>query len=328
MQEQITIHWNWIVAIDLFAAGLSAGAFIISATFYFLGKEKYENMTRMGAYIAPFPVIVGILALITDLEKPHLFWKLFLTFRPSSVMSLGSWLLLFFSFFTFAHLYLWLPERMDYLKLIPLIRSNKFLSRFQGDNLTKLRGLVAGFGIPVSIGVGIYTGVLLGVLTARPFWNNPMLPMLFLISAMMTGSASICLVGSFTKEFYGTSREQVKTCKFMIHSIDFTLMVFFIITLSLFILGLYVLPRSSNETVHLIMGGEFTLLFWVLVVGVGILLPFALEVSELIPHYIGRAELRKHNPWISGTIGASVLIGGFVMRYVVIYAGQIAQVIS
>jgi formate-dependent nitrite reductase membrane component NrfD len=68
------------VAVDLFAAGLSAGAFIISATAYFLGRERYETITRIGAYIAPFPVIIGIFALIYDLERPHLFWKLFLQF--------------------------------------------------------------------------------------------------------------------------------------------------------------------------------------------------------------------------------------------------------
>ena len=42
-------------------------------------------------------------------------------------------------------------------------------------------------GIPVSLLVGIYTGVLLGALVARPFWNNPMLPMLFLVSALKDG---------------------------------------------------------------------------------------------------------------------------------------------
>jgi polysulfide reductase chain C len=328
MEGQIHIHWNWIVAVDLFAAGLSAGAFIISATAYFLGKEKYENITRIGAYIAPFPVIVGILCLLYDLERPHLFWKLFVTFQPNSVMSLGSWLLLFFSLFSFAHFFLWLPERYDYLKLLPRIQSHRFLGRFKGDNLTKLRGLIAGFGIPISIGVGIYTGVLLGALTARPFWNNPMLPMLFLISAMMTGSASICFVGCFIKGFRGMSRENVNTNKFMIHSVDFTLMVFSIIATFLFILGLYVSPRSSAEAVHLIMGGEFTLLFWIVAVGVGIILPLSLEVYELIPHYIEHVELRDHNPWISGIITVSVLIGGFTMRYIVIYAGQMAQVIT
>jgi formate-dependent nitrite reductase membrane component NrfD len=328
MEGLIHIHWNWIVAIDLFAAGLSAGAFILSATAYFLGKERYENITRIGAYIAPFPVLIGILCLIYDLERPQLFWKLFLTFQINSVMSLGSWLLLFFSLFSIAHLYLWLPERFDYLKIVPAIRSNRYLSRFRGDNLTKIRGLVAGFGIPISIGVGIYTGVLLGALTARPFWNNPMLPMLFLISAMMTGSASICFVGCFIKGFRGMTRENINTNKFMIHSIDFTLMVFSIIAIFLFILGLYVSPRSSAEAVHLIMGGEFTLLFWVLVVGVGVLLPLGLEVYELIPHYIEQVELRDHNPWISGIITTSVLVGGFTMRYVVIYAGQMAQIIT
>jgi len=328
MEGMIHIHWNWIVAVDLFAAGLSAGAFIISATAYFLGRERYENITRIGAYIAPFPVIIGILALIYDLERPQLFWKLFLTFQPNSVMSLGAWLLFFFSIFSMMHFYLWLPEKYDYLKVIPAIKSNRFISLFKGDNLTKIRGLVAGFGIPISIGVGIYTGVLLGALTARPFWNNPMLPMLFLISTMMTGSAAICFVGCFIKGFRGMSREAVNTNKFMIHSIDFTLMVFSIIAVFLFILGLYVSPRSSAEAVHLIMGGEFTLLFWILVVGVGILVPLALEVYELIPYYIEHAELREHNPWISGVITASVLIGGFTMRYIMIYAGQMAQIIS
>jgi len=328
MEGQIHIHWNWIVAVDLFAAGLSAGAFIISATAYFLGKDRYENITRLGAYIAPFPVLVGILALIYDLERPHLFWKLFLTFQPNSVMSLGSWLLLFFSIFSAMHFYLWLPEKRDYFRVIPKIKSNRLLSQFRGDNLVIIRGLVAGFGIPISIGVAIYTGVLLGALTARPFWNNPMLPMLFLISAMMTGSAAICFVGCFIKGFRGMSRENINTNKFMIHSIDFTLMVFSIIAVFLFILGLYVSPRSSVAAVHLIMGGEFTVLFWTLVVGVGILIPLALEVYELIPHYIGQVELREHSPWISGVITTSVLIGGFTMRYIVIYAGQMAQIIT
>ena len=152
--------------------------------------------------------------------------------------------------------------------------------------------------------------------------------MLFLISAMMTGSAAICFVGCFIKGFRGMTRENINTNKFMIHSIDFTLMVFSMIAVFLFILGLYVSPRSSVAAVHLIMGGEFTLLFWILVVGVGILLPLAFEVYELIPHYIGHVELREHNPWISGIITTSVLIGGFAMRYIVIYAGQMAQIIT
>src|SRR4030043_1844746 len=101
MEGQVFIFWNWSVALYLFVAGVSAGAFAISALSYFLGEEKYQSISRIGAYIAPFPLILGILCLIYDLEKPSLFWKLLVTFQSHSVMSLGSWLLLVFSFLSF-----------------------------------------------------------------------------------------------------------------------------------------------------------------------------------------------------------------------------------
>jgi formate-dependent nitrite reductase membrane component NrfD len=181
-------------------------------------------------------------------------------------------------------------------------------------------------GIPVSLLVGIYTGVLLGALAARPFWNNPMLPMLFLVSALKTGTASICLIGCFVKGFEGMSREKMETNKFIIHSIDFFLMILSIIAFILFVFGLYASPRSSVEAAGLIMGGEFTFLFWGVAVVVGVLLPLSLEVYELIPHFISHVSMREHNPWISGAVTISVLLGGFVLRYVVVYAGQVAKI--
>jgi formate-dependent nitrite reductase membrane component NrfD len=187
---------------------------------------------------------------------------------------------------------------------------------------------VAGLGILISIGVGIYTGILLGALRARPFWNNPVLPLLFLLSAVKTGTASISLIGHFLGGFRGMSPEEVRANKCVINSVDLILMVFSIIAVFLYIFGLYVSSRSSAEAVHLIMGGKYTFLFWFFVVGIGILVPLALEVYELIPHYIWRVELREHNPWISGIITTSVLIGGFAMRYVVIYAGQMSQIVT
>ena len=78
----------------------------------------------------------------------------------------------------------------------------------------------------------------------------------------------------------------------------------------------------------LIMGGEFTFLFWVLAVGAGILFPFAIGLYELIPHFTKGVELREYNPWVTGVVTTSVLLGGFMLRYVVIYAGQMAQFTS
>lgn len=97
-------------------------------------------------------------------------------------LSLGSWLLVVFSLITFLHFYLWLPERFDLAYILnhlpgkfdrtivmKWIRKSPFLKRFRREDLTRNRRVIAGCGIPVAIGVAIYTGVLLGALNARPF---------------------------------------------------------------------------------------------------------------------------------------------------------------
>jgi formate-dependent nitrite reductase membrane component NrfD len=341
MEQQMHFHWNWIVVIYLFLAGVSAGAFAISALAYFIGKETHEGVVRIGAYIAPFPLLLGILHLIFDLERPHLFWKLFLAFRPNSVMSIGAWLLLLFSLVSFLHFYLWLPDRFDVLallerlshrfaemKIVKAITSLPFLNYRGRENLLQWRGWVALIGILLSICVGIYTGVLLGALVARPFWNNPILPLLFLLSAMKTGNASILLVGFVLIGFKKMKQEEMDASELLIHFTDLILVVLYMIAVFLFIFGLCVSTKSSCEAVKLIMGGEFTLPFWLLVVGVGMLLPLGIEVYELIPYYNRHAEPREHSPWISVIFATSVLVGGFALRYVVIYAGQISQTIS
>jgi formate-dependent nitrite reductase membrane component NrfD len=341
MEGQIHFDWNWIVVIYLFVAGVSAGAFAISSLAYFIGKEAHEKIVRIGAYIAPFPVLIGTLCLIYDLERPQLFWKLFLTLKLSSVMSIGAWLLLLFTLISFLHFYIWLPEGFDLLavlqwlpsrfaeiSIIKAIKSSSFIGRWRKENLLQWRGTVALTGILLSICVGIYTGVLLGALVARPFWNNPILPLLFLLSAMKTGIASILLVGFILIGFKKMKQEEMDASKLLIHFTDLMLVALCIIGVFLFIFGLCVSTRSSCEAAKLIMGGEFTLPFWLLVVGVGMLLPLAIEVYELIPYCNRHAEPIEHSPWISVIFATSVLVGGFALRYVVIYAGQISQTIS
>jgi formate-dependent nitrite reductase membrane component NrfD len=341
MEGQMSFDWNWVVVIYLFLAGVSAGVFAISSLGYFIGKETHERIVRIGAYIAPFPVLIGTLCLIYDLERPQLFWRLFLTFQLSSVMSIGAWLLLVFTLISFLHFYIWLPEgfnllallqrlpprfaQMSIIKVIKSIHFPRFLGR---EKLLRWREWVALIGMLTSFCVGIYTGVLLGALVARPFWNNPILPLLFLLSAMKTGIASILLVGLVLIGFKKMKQEEMDGSKLLMHFTDLILVVLCIIAVFLFIFGLCVSTKSSCEAVKLIMGGEFTLPFWLLVVGVGMFLPLAIEVYELIPYYHRHVETSGHSPWISVIFATSVLVGGFALRYVVIYAGQIAQVIS
>jgi formate-dependent nitrite reductase membrane component NrfD len=89
----------------------------------------------------------------------------------------------------------YLTRRFPQWKILRALQENRFLARWRRENLNGLRGWTGLVGIAVALLVGIYTGVLLGALVARPFWNNPMLPMLFLVSALKTGTASVLLGG-------------------------------------------------------------------------------------------------------------------------------------
>ncbi len=331
------IYWSWVIAVYLFVAGVSAGAFFLSACAYFIGENKYGPIVKTGAYIAPFPLIFGVLCLIYDLERPHLFWKLLFSIQPGSVMWIGTWILVLFSIFSFIHLYIWLPEKFDLSKIISGVpglskrfsagRINPFeaLARFLRKELfTRHKRLVAGLGIFLSLCVGIYTGVLLGVLNARPFWNSPLLPLVFLLSALKTGTASISLAGYFSGRSRGFAQEEEKGCIFFVQVIDFILMILFLIAIFLYIFGFYGSSANYAKAIKLIMGGEFTFSFWVLALGLGTLFPLGFVAYELIPHFNQNAKSRNHNSWLFGLATVSVLVGGFVLRYVVVYAGQVA----
>lgn len=205
------------------------------------------------------------------------------TVNPASIMSLGSWLLVLFSILSLLNFYLWLPDRFDVTNLASRLlrrggkskssrpaRINGLIVRLQRSNLNRLKGLVAVAAIPVALLVGVYTGVLLSVLGARPFWNNPMLPMLFLVSALKTGMAAVCMAAWFVKRSGHEDREQVSASSLM-RTADVALMLLSIVAIALFVFGLYTSPQSSSEVTGLIMGGPFTFLFWGMAVVVGVL---------------------------------------------------------
>src|SRR5205085_11425703 len=94
------IEWGILIVNYLFLGGLSAGIFFVSALATHLqdkDQAAYGRIARYGAMMAPWPVAAGSLLLIFDLGNWSRFYKLFLHFRWQSPMSIGSWLLMVFT---------------------------------------------------------------------------------------------------------------------------------------------------------------------------------------------------------------------------------------
>ena len=315
-------EWGILVVNYLFLAGVSAGAFAISSFATYLGGPHFRRVARIGALIAPWPVSIGVGLLLLDLGRPLAFWRLFATVQFTSPMSIGSWLLTGFVLLSLAYAALWLPAPLDNLLRVPTRAAHlRHFTRWTPLTpalIRRARAILAMIGFPLSLGVGIYTGILLGAIPSRPLWNTPMLAQLFLFSAMSSGTAMVLIVtallGAWNKNGFEEERR-------LLISTDVVLIVLEVFMLIPFLLHHALSTWSSASSIELIVGGEYTVWFWIGVVLLGILLPLAIEGYELFPVVLKEGAAR-YSLALSAASGVLVLVGGFVLRFVFVYAGQ------
>jgi len=320
-----SIEWGLLVVNYLFLAGVSAGAFAISAIGTHVGGPRFRHVAQVGALIAPWPAMVGVGLLVLDLGRPLAFYNLFLTVQYTSPMSIGAWLLSVFILLSLAYAALWVPAPLDNLLRAPTrVQDVAHFARWillSPKAIRRWRAILATAGFPVSLSVGIYTGILLGAVPSRPFWNTPMLAQLFLFSAMSTGTAAVLLVTALLGTHRANRYEEERR---LLVSTDIVLIVLEIFMLIPFLLHHALSPWSSASSIQLILGGEFTLWFWIGTILLGILLPLAIEGYELLP-VTHKASATRHSLELSAASSALVLAGGFVLRYVFVYAGQVSH---
>jgi formate-dependent nitrite reductase membrane component NrfD len=309
------IEWGILIVNYLFLGGLSAGIFFVSALATYLQQRDeaaYARIARYGAMMAPWPVALGSLLLIFDLGNWYRFYKLFVHFRWQSPMSIGSWLLVFFTLVAMVNFWAWLPEKPR-SALIARLR----LPASCNYDLSSWRRLLAAAGFPLSIGVAIYTGVLLGAVQARPFWNTNLVAQLFLFSALSTGCAVLILALSYHRQCLDATQLR------FLYTLDICL-----ITLEFFIVIPYLIHgelsvQAVKDSLELILGGPYTLAFWLLFMGLGLLAPLILEVWEVAPAMASGTPLH-HNRGLAAFTGVLIIFGGYVLRYVFVYAGQLS----
>jgi formate-dependent nitrite reductase membrane component NrfD len=149
------------------------------------------------------------------------------------------------------------------------------------------------------VALGIYTGILLSALGARPLWSSAVLGPLFLASGLSSGAAFAHLVARDREESESMARA------------DNAFLLGEVALIALFLMGLGTAGEAQGAAADLLLGGPFTAVFWTFVVGVGILAPLliqSLAVSHRIPH--------------TAVAPVLVLLGGLALRFVIVYAGQ------
>ncbi len=285
--------WGWEIPVYLFVGGLVAGMMVIFG--YFLLTERHRNTRCVCLALPSISLAVlslGMLALFLDLEHKPYVWRLYTTFEIASPMSWGSWILL-----------LVYPALVANL-LLSLSPAGWLLPRLRelSGRLRQRRGMVRSLGIANMVlggALGIYTGILLSALGARPLWSSAVLGPLFLVSGLSSAAAFVHLIARDKEE-----RE-------LLAKADNGFLVTELFFIALYLIGLVTATRAQMDAARLLLGGSYTAVFWVFVVGLGIVVPLLLQPLATL-HRIRHTAVAP----------LLVIAGGVVLRFVIVYAGQ------
>ncbi len=289
--------WGWQIPVYLFIGGLVAGIMIISG--YFALKGQYKKNVFSSFYLPHISLILlslGMFSLFLDLEHKLYVWRLYTTFQVESPMSWGAWILILVYPALWLNTLIRIPDRFK--NKIPLFdKLSEKINRhpFAIKNIGVLNMLLGTL-------LGMYTGVLLSSIGARPLWNSAMLWMLFLVSGLSSAAAFVHLItnDSYERELLAKADNGFLTLELFV--------------IGGFISGLLTSTGVHREAVGLILTGPYAPTFWVFVIAMGIVIPLGIQLLA-----VNKKVMHSAIPPLL------VLAGGLILRFVIVYAGQFSH---
>ncbi|MFB3852347.1 MAG: NrfD/PsrC family molybdoenzyme membrane anchor subunit [Vicinamibacterales bacterium] len=294
MIDPVLRVWGWEIPVYLFLGGWVAGMMIITGYYLLKGENRRPNCVCAVLPVLGIAVLsLGMLALFLDLEHKLYVWRLYTTFQVGSPMSWGAWILVLVYPALAAAAFVRPPAPLSVFWDWP-----ERLHAWVGQRRAVVRA-VGAVNVALGAMLGIYTGILLSALGARPLWNSAMLGILFLLSGMSASAAFVHLIARDA----GERRRLMQA--------DTAFLGLELVAVALFLIGLATATRAHADAARLLLGGPYTAVFWVGAVGLGIVLPFIVQLlaaSHRIAHTLIAPLL--------------VMAGGLVLRFVIVYAGQ------
>lgn len=274
-----TIAWPSTYAYYFFVIGISAALFFFSALSW--RREEFKPLRTNSFYLSFALLVVGGLLLIGDLSQPMRFLNMVNPFywNFTSPLVWGAILLILFG--GTSALY--------------------FLTLRSGNAATAQ--LLSVVGSVIALGLPIYTGFDLAIHQHRPVWNTPLMPVLSLALALLSGAA----VASFLAK--GEAKLLASLRQIMILSGASTA----VMLLSLMVTTAY--GGSASELTYMFMtSGSLGLVF----VGLGVVLGTLAPLAMLLAPF-GRQQV--------GILAASalLLVGGLALRYSILVGPQIVH---
>ena len=295
--------WDYRVAIDLFLGGVGIGIFLLSAYFSFIKRERSLLVTRIGFFLAPILVGLGVFALMTELGKPFRMFLTFINVNPTSVTSWGGFLqtiFIFVSFATFVIVFRYKEKAFD-------------MSLFKWSVIV---------GSAFALAVGIYHGTLL-MSIGKPGWENGLIPIMFLVSSILSGSSLLMLIellltnslirksqGAFKEVAAGLEPTGDIYSKLLLSLVAVQVILVLIWRISINTAGIEAILSYQNLIDY------YGASWWIAAIFLGLIVPLAFSAFYAIKN-------QKMNLSAAMFFTVVVLVGSYAFKHIILYSGQI-----
>lgn len=317
--------WGAWIAFYIFFVGLSAGSFLLSSMIFVFGMEQFERIGKMALFTAIVCMMVAMIFVLLDLGRPErsinaiAFWN---------ILSVLAWEIHFYVvYIALLVVELYIAMREDLVRLRPLQTLRGKVARLLTFKTSEINGetkkrdhkwmkTLGIIGIPLAIlGVHGGTGALFAVVGARGSWNSGAFPIIFVISAMVSGTALILAIYIIKSKVMKT-----KIDKSMVMALGKMMVAFLFIDLLIqfyeYLVAVYGLDTASLQSLATQMGGPYSWSFWGVQMGLGALLPIIIIFYKKTGESIN---------WIL-TAAIMVVIGIVGVRFNIVVPSQIVPV--
>jgi Ni/Fe-hydrogenase subunit HybB-like protein len=325
--NEVELTWSVLIVLYPFITGLVAGAFILASLARVFNVVAVQPIYRLSLLTALAFLLVAPLPLQLHLGHPERSFEMYTTPHRTSAMAMFGFVYLWYLLVVLL-LEIWLEYRRD---IVLAAGSRTGIMKWVYAALTlgsrnidakslhvddRVGWMVTLIGIPSAFMLHGYVGFIFGSVKANPWWSTPLMPVVFLFSAMVSGIAVVLLV--YRTVSYLRKRPVDMVC---LDSVAKYLLYVFLIDFSLEMLDLVHRTYEASESFRTLDFMVHTQLFLsqiVLQIVVGTLLPIGLLVFVQVmkPRGVLRREIY--------TIAAALtLIGIFAMRWNVVIGGQL-----
>ncbi|MBI2841000.1 MAG: polysulfide reductase NrfD [Acidobacteria bacterium] len=325
--NEVELQWSVLIVLYPFITGLVAGAFILASLERVFNVEAVRPTYRLALLTALAFLLVAPMPLQLHLGHPARSFEMYLTPHTSSAMAM------------FGFIYLWylmgvlvLEIWLDYRKEIVLMAREKtgYLGKIYKamtlgvDNISerslaiddKVGRFLTIVGIPSAFLLHGYVGFIFGSIKANPWWSTPVMPIVFLFSAIVSGITLVMLMYMLVSWLKGHAMDM--NC---LDTIGRYLFYAFIIDFTLEMLDLIHRTYEADESFHALNFMMQTRLYTsqiILQIILGTVVPIGLLAAIQI---VRVSEMARKGTYVLS--GILTLIGIFAMRWNVVIGGQL-----